>query len=78
MSADQQARLGVELDYFGEHKTEWLAHRSGQYAVVKERELLGFYPSFETAYRAGAEHYGTDTDFLVKRILEYEPVFLVF
>lgn len=78
MARHQQARLAMELEYFGQHKTEWLAHRTGQYAVVKETGLLGFFPSFEAAYRAGAERYGTDTDFLVKQILEYEPVFLVF
>jgi len=78
MATDQQPRLAAELEYFNRHKVEWLAHRTGQYAVVKESGLLGFYPSFEAAYRAGADRYGTDTDFLVKQILEYEPVFLVF
>ena len=34
--------------------------------------------SFEAAYRAGAGTYGPDTDFLVKQILEHEPVFFVF
>jgi hypothetical protein len=78
MATNEETRLAVELEYFGQHKSEWLAHKTGQYVVVKERGLLGFYPSFEAAYRAGAEQYGTNTDFLVKQILEYEPVFLVF
>jgi len=78
MAADQQSRLAVELEYYAQHKAEWLAHKTGLYAVVKDSGLLGFYPNFQAAYRAGAAIYGLDTDFLVKQILEHEPVFFVF
>ncbi len=77
MAADQHSRLVIELEYFSQHRSEWLTQKTGQYAVLKDTGLLGFFPNFEAAYRAGAEHYGTETDFLVKQILEYEPVFLV-
>jgi len=78
MAADQRARLAVEFDYYAQHKTEWLPLQSGHYVVVKDSGLLGFYPTFEAAYRAGAATYGVNTDFLVKQILEHEPVFFVF
>ena len=78
MAANQENRLGVELDYFAQHKGKWLAHKTGLYVVVKDSGVLGFYPNFEAAYRAGAGTYGPDTDFLVKQILEHEPVFFVF
>ena len=78
MAADQQARLAVELEYYAQHKAEWLAQKTGDYVVIKDSRLLGFYPSFEAAYRAGAATYGLNTDFLVKQILEHEPAFLVF
>jgi hypothetical protein len=77
MATDQQARLAVELEYFFHRKAEWLAHKSGQYVVIKDSTPLGFYRTFEAAYRAGAGAYGLETDFLVKQILEYEPVFFV-
>lgn len=77
MTTDQRDRLGTELGYYAQHKTDWLAQRSGQYVVVKDNGVLGFYPDFESAYRAGAARYGLETDFLVKQILEYEPVFFV-
>lgn len=70
--------MAVELEYYVQHKSEWLAKRAGQYVVVKDTGLLGFYPNFESAYRAGAATYGVNTDFLVKQILEEEPVFFVF
>jgi hypothetical protein len=76
MAAGEQARLVVELEHYAIHKGEWLARESGKYVVIKEANLLGFYATFEAAYRAGA--YGIDTDFLVKKIVEHEPVFFVF
>lgn len=78
MAADPQGRLRVELDYFAHHKAGWLAHKTGQYVVIKDSNPLGFYPNFETAYRAGAAAYGLNTDFLVKQVLEHEPAFFVF
>jgi hypothetical protein len=77
MDAEQPTRLAVELDYYAHHAHEWVAQKAGQYVVIKNVGLLGFYPDFETAYRAGAGTYGLETDFLVKQILEYEPVFIV-
>jgi hypothetical protein len=70
--------LGVELEYYVHHKAEWLAHKTGPYVVIKDSELLEFYPNFEAAYRAGAATYGLSADFLVKQILEHEPLFFVF
>lgn len=78
MATDQRARLAIELEYYAQHKAEWLVHEAGHYVVIKDSGLLGFYPNFEAAYRAGAAAYGIDTDFLVKQIVEHEPVFFVF
>jgi hypothetical protein len=77
MVKDNQTRLAVELGYYAQHSREWAAQKGGQYVVIKNTVVLGFYPDFATAYRAGAGSYGVGTDFLVKQILEYEPVFIV-
>ena len=74
----QESRLAVELEYYAQHKAQWLSRKTGHYVVIKDSAPLGFYPNFEAAYRAGAATYGLDTDFLVKQILEDEPVFFVF
>jgi len=78
MPSKETIRLAPELEYYAQHKPEWLVRQSGNYVVVKDRSLLGFYPTFEAAYRAGASTYGPNTDFLVKQVLEHEPVFFVF
>jgi hypothetical protein len=78
MVAGEQARLAVELEYYAAHRGDWLRKYSGNYVVIKESSVLGFYPNFEAAYRAGATTYGISTDFLVKQVLEHDPVFFVF
>jgi hypothetical protein len=78
MSVEEQNRLANELEYYETQKLEWLRQHSGDYVVVKGKSVLGFYTAFEAAYRAGASSYGIGADFLVKQILEHEPVFFVF
>ena len=78
MATGEQARLAVELEHYAVHKSEWLAGQSGKYVVIKDSNVLGFYPTFEAAFRAGVTAYGISTDFLVKQIMEHEPVFFVF
>jgi hypothetical protein len=78
MAANQKSRLAVELEYYAQHKAQWLAQKTGPYVVIKDSGVLGFYSNFEAAYRAGAAAYGLSTDFLVKQILEHEQVFFVY
>lgn len=78
MTAAKEGRLAIELAYYTQHKAEWLARKTGNYVVIKGADPLGFYPNFESAYRAGAAAYGLGTDFLVKQILEHEPAFFVY
>jgi hypothetical protein len=78
MATEEQTRLASELHFYALHKQEWLREHPGEHVVIKDNTVLDFYPSFEAAYRAGASTWGIDTDFLVKQILEHEPVFFVF
>ena len=74
----EQNRLASELEFYTVHKIEWLKQHQGEYVVVRGRDVLGFYPAFNDAYIAGANAWGTGTDFLVKQVLAYEPVFTVY
>jgi len=78
MATGEKARLATELEIYALHKAEWLKEHSGEHVVIKDKTVLDFYPSFEAAYRAGASTWGVNTDFLVKQILEHDPVFFVF
>jgi hypothetical protein len=78
MPAAPPTRLTIELEFYETHKAEWLTSHTGKFVVVKGKEPLGFFSEFHEAYRAGVEKYGIETDFLVKRVVLHEPVFVVF
>ena len=74
----ERNRLASELELYKLRKDGWLGEHSGHYVVVKGTDVLGFYPTFVMAYSAGASAWGPDMDFLVKQVLEHEPIFSVF
>jgi hypothetical protein len=78
MSTAPPTRLTIETELYEVHKSEWLKTHRGEFVVVKGHELLGFFAEFHDAYGAGVEKYGVDEDFLVKRVVSQEPVFVVF
>jgi hypothetical protein len=78
MAATQETRLARELEVYALHKNEWLNGQPGRYVVIKGGSVLNFYPTFDAAYNAGAIAWGINIDFLVKQIVEQEPVFFVF
>ena len=78
MAATGQDRLAAELKQYALHKNDWLENRTGQYVVIKGEAVLGFYPTFEAALYAGVGTWGVNNDFLVKQIVEHEPIFSVF
>lgn len=78
MNAVPPTRLSVETQAYEAHKAEWLQNHCDQFVVIKGEILLGFFGDFQDAYRAGVEKFGIDTDFLVKRVVPQEPVFVVF
>lgn len=76
--AASQTRLTAELQCYAKMKQQWLHTHTGSFVVIKGVGVLDFFPTFESAYKAGAAKWGVDADFLVKRITEHEPVFSVF
>ena len=78
MGATPQARLAVETALYEANKSVWLHEHRNEFVVVKDEEVLGFFSEFHEAYQRGVEKYGIDSDFLVKRVVPQEPVFVVF
>jgi len=74
----EDKRLVKELEFYALHKDEWIKTHRAYYVVVKDENVLDFFPNFETAYRAGALRGGIHTDFLVRQIVDDEPVVSVF
>jgi len=78
MPTDEKSRLATELSFYATHKAEWLERRSGQYVVAQDTNLLGFYDSWESAFKAGVVAFSVQRDFLVKQVLAQEPVYFIF
>jgi hypothetical protein len=70
-------RLTTETELYEAHKSEWLKSHRDEFVVVKGNDLLGFFTNFHEAYSSGVEEYGMDADFLVKRVVPQEPMFVV-
>ena len=75
--ADSTA-LENELGVFEQHKKEWLQSHPGEFVVLAATSVAGFYPDYESAFRAGLQTFGIDGKFLVKQVCAEEPVYLIY
>lgn len=65
--------LKTELEFYEERKQELLKSSPGHFVLIKDREVLGTFHTFEDAYKASLEKLGS-VPVLIKQVLEVEPV----
>lgn len=65
--------LEKELDYFDRHRSEWIEHHRGKFALLRDQDLEGTYDTAEAAYEAGIKLWG-NVPFLIKQILLEDPI----
>jgi hypothetical protein len=75
--AAEQKALQRELAVFEQHKREWLKTNPGDFVVIADTSIGGFYPDYESAFMGGVSKFGTRGSFLVKQIWAEEPVYLI-
>lgn len=76
MAAEEKA-LEKELTVFEQHKKEWLQHHPGDFVVIANETVAGFYRDYESAFNAGLSQFGIRASFLVKQVWAEEPVYLI-
>lgn len=76
MAAEEKI-LQTELRVFEQHKREWLQDHLGDFVVVADTTVAGFYPDYESAFKAGLNKFGVRGSFLVKQVWAEEPVYLI-
>lgn len=59
--------LEKELKVFNKHIDEWLKTKAGYFVLIKDKNVIGFYPKIEEALTEGASRFGHE-HFLVKKI----------
>ena len=70
--------LTKELGVYEARKQYWLATHLNEFVVIAGEETQGFYPDYESAFKAGIAAYGVMRPFLVKQICVTEPVYVVY
>lgn len=78
MAEKHKASLEQELAWYESNKAEWLNTHLGEFALVGKKRAVGFYPTYEAAFEAGLGAFGIGTDFLIKQVVEHEPVFVIY
>jgi hypothetical protein len=78
MAEKPKASLQQELDCYESNKADWLNAHLGEFALVGRKGAVGFYPTYEAAFEAGLKAFGIGTDFLIKQVVEHEPVFVIY
>lgn len=63
--------LKEELAFFEEKKQELLQTHPEQFALIKGRNFVGVFPTYEEAYREGVKRFAQES-FLIKRTVEHE------
>lgn len=66
-------RINSDFEFFESKLPELLKDHRGQFALVKNKEIHGFYNSTEEALKAGYEKFG-DTEFLIQEITDEKRV----
>jgi hypothetical protein len=75
--AAEEKVFQTELRVFEEHRHEWLQSHSGDFVVIADSTVAGFYPDYESAFKAGLNKFGVRGNFLVKQVWAEEPVYLI-
>jgi hypothetical protein len=78
MAHRRKPSLAEELSVYESNKSAWLESHSGEFVLIGATTLAGFFPSYETAFEAGLKTFGIGKDFLIKQVVEQEPVFVIY
>jgi len=78
MAQKNKRALAEELSFYEDHKGEWLSSYAGQFALIGGKAAAGFFPSYEAAFEAGLQRFGLGREFLIKQVVEHEPVFVIY
>ena len=68
----QATQLSDELDFFHQHKREWIGAHRDEFILLGKQVFGGFYKTHTEAMKAGIRMFGPVSPFLVEQILEEE------
>jgi hypothetical protein len=78
MAKSRESPLAEEISYYQLHKAEWIRSHAGEFVVICGASVAGFFPDYEKAFKAGLRNFGVRPAFLIKQVLEHEPVYAIY
>jgi len=78
MARKRKPSLAEELSLYDSKKSQWLEFHSGEFVLISDATIAGFFPSYEKALEEGLRAFGIGKDFLIKQVVEQEPVFVIY
>ena len=76
MAAEEKI-LQTELRCLEKQNHEWLPGHLGDYVVIANTTIAGFYPDYESAFKAGLRNFGVRKSFLVKQVWAEDPGYFI-
>jgi hypothetical protein len=68
--------LQAELEFFSAMRQTWIDAHWGQFVVIQDKDVLGFFDTYEAAIKAAYEVLGIARPFLVKEVMPTDRVYL--
>ena len=65
----EDRKIAGDRGFFQEHLHEWATTHAGQWALIRDRAMHGFFDSFEKAYDEGNRRF-PDQDLYIKCVTE--------
>ena len=71
-------QLESDFAVFEQHRKDWVTSHNGEYVLIHQEQLAGFYPDYEAALRSGLKLFGVQSQFLITQVCVEEPVFVIY
>ena len=75
--SDERSRLNAEFQIFESRRKEWLQDHEGQYVVMYNGRVAGFFDEYADGLRAGITNFGVSSEFLVQRVRDEDPLLVI-
>jgi hypothetical protein len=65
--------LELEVEFYNSQKKNWLQYYEGKFALIKGKELIGTYTTWQEAFNDGVQKLG-NVPFLIKEVQEEDEI----
>ena len=73
----EELKLQTEKKVLETHINEWRISHLGEFVLIKDTEVIGFFPTLDSAFNEGLQKFGIKP-FLVDQILPIQTVNVTF